>query len=239
MKPEDFGITDYEWVDGKLNVNGSVNLKDKKLKRLPFIFGVVTGDFNCTFNRLTSLKGAPEIVGENFYCNCNYHFLISLEGAPREVGGDFHCYTNQLTSLEGAPKEVNGEFDCCSNRLTSLKGAPREVGGSFACNVNQLTDLKGAPREVGRDFICNSNRLTSLKGAPREVGGDFSCENNSLAPLELIKTLYVDKELPEKYHDLADKIDPTWRSLDQLEKRGFEESSEDEDLLKALEKVSK
>ena len=119
-------------------------------------FGKVTGDFNCSYNNLTSLKGAPT-----------------------EVGGSFRCYNNQLTSLEGAPQKVGGGFNCHANKLISLEGAPQNVGGDFYCNSNQLTSLEGAPQKVGGNFECSNNQLTSLKGAPQTVGGDFYCNNNS------------------------------------------------------------
>lgn len=194
MKPEDFGIKNYEWVDGKLNVKGNVNLHERGLKKLPFNFGVVGGNFYCSKNKLTS-----------------------LDGAPKKVGGDFYCFDNQLTSLQGAPKEVGGDFHCSDNRLTSLQGAPKKVG---------------------RDFICSDNQLTSLKGVPLEMESynEFVCGDNPLSPLELIKTLFFGGKLPEKFEELADKIEPDWENL--LKLQGLIEESDD-DLLKALEKVSK
>ena len=107
-------------------------------------FGRVTGYFDCSKLGLTSLKGAPQIVG-----------------------GDFECYYNNLTSLEGAPQVVGGDFNCSNNRdtLISLKGAPQTVGGDFDCRWNQLTSLKGAPQEIGRNFYCIYNpNLHSLEG---------------------------------------------------------------------------
>ena len=63
-------------------------------------FGKVTGDFNCSYNNLTSLKGAPQTVGGDFKCSDNQ--LTSLRGAPQKVGGDFYCYNNpNLHSLDG------------------------------------------------------------------------------------------------------------------------------------------
>lgn len=53
-----------------------------------------------------------------------------------------------------------------------------------------------------------------------------------------LKHLFIDGELPEKFHKLADHIDPNWRELHDLEEK-LEKESEDDDLLKALEKVSK
>ncbi len=156
IKPEDFGINNYDFdKDGFLNVSDSINISFTKLKKIPFKFGKVGRDFDCSVNKLTS-----------------------LEGAPQKVGGDFDCIANELTSLEGAPKEVGGSFYCNYNKLTSLEGAPKEVGGNFNCIANELTSLEGAPQKVGGDFRCTDNKLTSLKGAPQKVGGNFRCENN-------------------------------------------------------------
>jgi hypothetical protein len=52
-------------------------------------FGVVTGDFDCRHNMITSLEGAPQEVGGNFGCRDNK--LTSLEGAPQKVGDSFYC----------------------------------------------------------------------------------------------------------------------------------------------------
>ena len=200
-----YGIENYTINNGLLDVNGSVHLVNKKLTRLPLDFGNVTGSFLCSYNKLSSLEGAPKQVGGSFYCNnnqlnslqgapsyvgrdfdCSNNQLITLEGAPIEVGGDFSCQHNQLDSLEGAPKQVGGDFDCHNNQLNSLQGAPKKVGGDFDCHNNQLTSLQGAPIEVGGGFYCYDNQLAILQGAPKEVGGGFYCGNNSL-PKEILK----------------------------------------------------
>ena len=102
--------------------------------KLKIRFGKVGGDFVCSNNRLTSLKGAPQEVGGSFHCSRNN--LTTLEGAPNKVGRHFYCDNNRLTSLEGAPNEVGGYFYCRNNNLTSLEGAPQEVSGDFYCGYN-------------------------------------------------------------------------------------------------------
>jgi hypothetical protein len=178
--------TKYKGGDFKI-----INYYGEKLPDLTEM--IITGNFYCNHNKLTSLQGAPREVVKNFACHNNK--LTSLEGAPREVGGGFICSGNNLTSLEGAPREVGGDFHCSGNNLTSLEGAPRYVGGYFHCSRNNLTSLEGAPRKVGGDFDCNSNKLTSLEGAPDKVGGNFQCSSNNLtslegAPLEVGKGFY-------------------------------------------------
>ena len=67
------------------------------------------GWFDCSRNQLTSLEGAPQIVGGNF--NCRWNQLTSLEGAPQKVGGDFNCRNNlDLHSLDGIGEVKGGVF---------------------------------------------------------------------------------------------------------------------------------
>ncbi len=161
--------------DGRLDVDGDVDLEELKLTELPIKFGRVTGDFLCSDNLLKSLEGCPTEVGGDFACYCNR--LTTLEGAPKQVSKDFFCNNNRLESLKGAPRKVGGTFYCDRNCLVTLNGAPTEVGCSFLCDHNKLTSLKGAPTKVG-SFWCNDNKLTSLEGSPSKVDGDFECRRN-------------------------------------------------------------
>ena len=75
---------------GLVDVRGSFDCSGGRLESLAGIrFGTVRGGFNCTYNDLTDLEGAPETVGESFYCE--YNELTSLTGAPETVTGNFWC----------------------------------------------------------------------------------------------------------------------------------------------------
>ena len=118
----------------------------------------VGGNFDCSWNKLTSLKGAPQKVGGNFDCSDNK--LTSLEGAPQKVGGSFNCSGNNLTSLKGAPEEVEGSFYCKYTELTSLEGAPKKIGGSFCYDK-----IKDIPKKiVKKDINKQKTRRKSNKG---------------------------------------------------------------------------
>ena len=78
--------------DGSIDVDGSVDISNGRLTKIPFKFRHVSGGFYCYDNQLTSLEGAPITVGGGFDCTCNN--LISLKGAPNRVGGNFLCYNN-------------------------------------------------------------------------------------------------------------------------------------------------
>ena len=64
----DFKIKNYEIIqeNGKfiVNVDGNVKLNNRNLNKIPFNFGVVSGNFDCDNNQLTSLEGVPREVGE-------------------------------------------------------------------------------------------------------------------------------------------------------------------------------
>lgn len=135
--------------DGSIDVVGSVNFGDEiytsprmnehSMSSFPVKFGKVSGDFSCCYGKLTSLKGAPEYVGGEFYVNDN--FLTTLEYSPKTVGGSFKCNNNNLSSLEGGPENVGLYFNCSDNYLTSLKGAPKKIGSIIACMNNEIIDF--------------------------------------------------------------------------------------------------
>lgn len=177
-----FGCHYERRPDGTIVVPGILNLTREHLTTLPDLSRVVVeGDFVCSYNQLTSLKGAPAVVTGSF--RCDHNLLTSLEGAPASVGGDFYTPWNELVTLKGAPREMRGAFSCRQNSLTTLEGAPR-IAGSFNCSENYLTSLEGAP-EVRYDFNCANNDLISLKGAPARLEGSFTCIGNPrLASLE-------------------------------------------------------
>jgi hypothetical protein len=139
-------------------VDGDVFLYDKNIINISIKFNIVIGDFNCSYNRLTSIEGAPEKVGG--YFSCSHNKLTSLQGAPKEVGGGFYCDNNKLINLQGAPKEVGGGFDCSFNKLTSLQGVPEKIDGNFYCYNNLLTTLQGAPKNKLKQIIKDYPHLT-------------------------------------------------------------------------------
>jgi hypothetical protein len=93
--------------DGSIDVAGDVDLSLENLTEFPLRFNRVDGDFRCSNNDLTSLKGCPRWIGGNFDCDDNK--LPSLEFSPEYVGGYFNCETNQLTD-NYCDTEIGGHF---------------------------------------------------------------------------------------------------------------------------------
>ena len=58
--------------NGIVDVNGDVNLYNKKLTSIPVQFGSVGEDFDCSYNNLTSFHNIHKIIksiGEEFLCD--------------------------------------------------------------------------------------------------------------------------------------------------------------------------
>jgi len=154
---DEMGIINYTINDtSTVTVKGDVYLDFKGLVEIPVQFRIVYGNFNCSNNSLTTLKGSP-----------------------REVGGDFDCSFNELNSLLGAPKEVAGGFDCSMNMISSLVGGPSEVGKFFHVYANNLRSLTGSPQEIDGDFDCSFNILPQSHRATTIIGGLFINSHNN------------------------------------------------------------
>lgn len=168
--------------DLHITVQGNVNLNQKlKVKKLPVKFKLVDGYFDISNNELVSLEGCPKIVTRDF--NCSKNNLTSLFEGPIEVG-DLDCSHNQLKSLSYAPKEVKGNFDCSYNLIESIKGMPRTIKGNFNCSNNKIPSLKGGPKNVDLNFDCSDNLIETLTGGPICVGQNYSCIRNNLTDLD-------------------------------------------------------
>lgn len=125
--------------DMSIDVDGGVRLYSIGLTELPLKFNRVIGNFECSGNRLTTLKGCPNYVG-GFLCESNK--LTTLKYAPKEVDGDFHITSNILTSLKYLPEYIGGDLYCTDNKLTSLQHIRNTIIGKVDYKVNPL------PKEI-------------------------------------------------------------------------------------------
>ena len=108
--------------DMSISVDLIVDLYDKHLTEIPIKFKEVSSSFDCSNNKLTSLKNCPERVGNNFYCYGNQ--LTTLEYCPDHIGNNFYCNSNNLKTLDHFPISVGGDSYCENNQLTNFDGLP-------------------------------------------------------------------------------------------------------------------
>ena len=119
---EKYDITNYTInPDGSIDVHNSVDLNGKVLTKIPIKFNNVYGNFDCSYNNLTSLENSPKWIKVSFFCIENS--LTSLEGCPIS---DMHYYfgDNPLESLNG----FNGDYNrlTCHNRDNLIKKHKRK-----------------------------------------------------------------------------------------------------------------
>ena len=89
--------------DLTIDVNGDLFIEED----LPeFInFNKVHSDCTCWNSHVTTLRGAPKIVGEHF--TCRRTSIETLEGCPVEIGGEFEVVDNKkLKNIDNLPQKV-------------------------------------------------------------------------------------------------------------------------------------
>ena len=113
-----YGIKNYTINDdGSIDVDGNVNLINRKLTKLPLKFNNINEYFSCSVNNLSSLEGCPKSVNGSFYCSINN--LTSLKGCPESIRGDFYCHYNNITTFEYLPKHIDS-FECLDNPIFEI-----------------------------------------------------------------------------------------------------------------------
>jgi hypothetical protein len=58
-------VCDGEWTlneNGEVDVDGTVDMRNMNLTKIPVMFGKVSGEFRCAHNKLTTLKNCPTSV---------------------------------------------------------------------------------------------------------------------------------------------------------------------------------
>ena len=114
-----YKISDYTInPDGTIDANQTVILHKINFGKLPIKFNKINGDFNCSWNYLTSLEGSPIEVNGGFYCNDNK--LTSFEYAPKIIRGDFGCEWNNIKSFEYFPSYIKEKFWCYGNPIFTV-----------------------------------------------------------------------------------------------------------------------
>lgn len=152
-------LTDYTInEDDSIDVNENIIISHMGLNKIPIKFGIISGFFICTFNKLTT-----------------------LENGPKEVGGFYDCSNNDINTLShNSLEKCEHNFNCSGNNLKLLKGAPKEICGGFNCSHNELTNLTNGPEIVDYDYNCENNMIISIEGYPKELGGSFKCMDNPI-----------------------------------------------------------
>lgn len=138
---------------------GTIELKDNNLTSFSDSKMEKVGYLSLASNRLTSLRGCPEVTGDWFQVS-NNPALKDLVGGPTGHFSKYWCTNCGLTTLDGAPPRVY-EFYCAGNKLKNLKGTIRRAS-EFYCQKNELTTLAGDLRLVTMKLDCSMNSISNF-----------------------------------------------------------------------------
>ena len=112
--------------DGTVDIEGHCFLKPTiKVSQLPVKFGKVSGYFDCRFNQLTSLEGAPQSVGGGFVCNWSPTLPLLRTVVAKRVG---------VYKGDNLFKEINDILDSC------IEKNPGSYRGAALDAKRKLTD---------------------------------------------------------------------------------------------------
>jgi hypothetical protein len=139
-----------------VSVNNSVDISGVQIKKLPFQFGKVKGNFLCRGCGLDVMWGFPHTVTNNF--DCSYNNIKHLDGFPSNIKGYVNISHNSIKSLDTNIRRINyyyKDFDCSYNKLTNLFGGPFAVAGNYICTHNELKTLSMHPNYVGGLFVSD------------------------------------------------------------------------------------
>ena len=155
------GVKNYTINDNLIiDVDGSVNLsaatgrpmrkwgaatikKDFQIDNILYQFGNVSGDFDCSYNK-----------------------LVSFKGCPKYVGGKFDASNNQINTFEFFPKFVGSQISLHYNNLNSLKFFPHdflnETNSSIYFSYNKIYDLRYMPYKFFSRIYFHKNPFYRL-----------------------------------------------------------------------------
>lgn len=121
--------------DGSIDYDGNIDLSGRDIKEIPFKFGTVNGNFNCSNTKIISLKNSPKYINGDADFSDNNN-IISLENGPIEIEGNFDCSGSRyLYTLKSGPKTVGGDYKCFRTPLLSSKHDCK-IGGKFLIDSN-------------------------------------------------------------------------------------------------------
>ena len=147
-------LGNYEFVNGRLNVDGVVGINNisKLPEHLKFgeVYSLRIHDSNNTIESPSKMEFFPTKISILAFTASN---CTSLEGLPKNIPGNCYIATHGVKTLEGCPK-ITGGFHMWNNDLESMKGGPEYVGGDFSLGDTKITSLEGCPKTVKGDFVC-------------------------------------------------------------------------------------
>jgi len=201
--------------DGSIDIIGSsISLMNKGYSEIPYKFASIGGSFYCSENYLINLKNAPDYVEKNFDCSENK--IYSLKGSPY-VEKLYNCSSNNIQNLEGI---INGMTDLKVdwNKISKIDYESIKSVETLSFTGNMVNNLDGISLienlkslKCDENFLKDCSEITHLKNLKElYIGGNnikklpplptslevLSCRNcelrfiNDIEELSNLKSLY-------------------------------------------------
>lgn len=181
-------------IYGSLNIEGNID-GSSSLKELPYKFEMISGSFNCSLNKLESLKNFPDTIGGSL--NCSYNELKSLDSCS-EIFGSFNCSNNKLETLRGCPKHIKGNFQFSDNyNLYNFKYFPEKIDGCILYYGTPIGQILGIMDKYKQAQIEDMLKISSYIN-------DYEVIQGKNLYLDRLKECYYMIDF-EKCLDLYDK----------------------------------
>lgn len=136
-------------VDGSVYASHGGALGEEKV--LPISFGVVSGDFDVSYNELETIEGSPIWLNGNL--NCTYNNLTNLKGMPYYLGKILLVQHNPLTDILPKP---NGLYRLNIN----IDDIPRHALDTV---VSQLIEYRNRGVKITSSPMSKTNTLDFIE----------------------------------------------------------------------------
>lgn len=181
---ESAGIKNYTVKkDMTVDVYGDVDISRMELEYIPVQFGVISGTFDCSNNKIKNLSGAPNTVGKSFFCSHNE--IISLSLGPKLVGVAYDCGCNNLLNLVGLPQKLEA-LSVRDNPLKTFEGIEIEIKMHLCITDILLKEMDFIPVDCKRIIL--------------DIG--FENSENGIIDFDYIKKRFIERDKIKKEQQL-------------------------------------
>jgi len=164
--------------DYSIDVNNSVYLSNKELKKIPIKFNYVSGNFFCANNQLTSFENFPKKIGNKL--DASHNKIKTLKGLPDSLTAPLFGFIwvgthaidlsyNEISSFEGAKdvyrKRNKSYINLNANPITKvwnyiLSGKEQQDVDELINLINEYDIIRGNEIILHRlnDFLMDQGR---------------------------------------------------------------------------------
>lgn len=164
-------------ADKTIDIDGDLNLFDRRLNNLPVQFGKVTGNFYARHNLFSSLRGFPTDVAGDFSFSHNPNIKNLMGGNGIKIGGRLLLENTLLDSLEGIGHSFSTFIpspDRCNISLALIARDIKKGGIGLMLLEGAQTDMRDESSDYTRARFAKAwSIIKHYMGKPDDL---FECQ---------------------------------------------------------------